>query len=385
MNVEDVRVSAAASGPRLDALIRLPGEPGFHLWFETEAPGADAPPYPGDVLAAALLPLAMTRREPLRIEAPVSDRLRRNLDTAQDILVRWIPGARRMDVQAHRPPAAGAMPGGRGVGAFFTGGVDSFYTLLKNLREHPAGDGALTHLVYVEGFDLHPSQRALLEQTREHLEAVARSTGRRLVWVRTNLRRLTDRRVRWDDMHGAALGAAGQAVSGVVRRVLVPSTFAYHQPRFLGSHPLLDHCWSGEGLEVVHDGAERTRGEKIAGWIASSDLALAHLRICWENRHGALNCGECDKCVRTMTALAAAGVLDRCRTFSVPLRAHNVLRMRSTRVGALMHFADNRRLLAVAPPGRRLLLVRAAVVIKLFLLRLRFAGRVLSGRTGFPF
>ena len=40
-----------------------------------------------------------------------------------------------------------------------------------------------------------------------------------------------------------------------------------------------------------------------------------HLRVCWQNVGTDLNCGRCEKCVRTMAMLAGAGVLDRCETF----------------------------------------------------------------------
>jgi hypothetical protein len=86
----------------------------------------------------------------------------------------------------------------------------------------------------------------------------------------------------------------------------------------LGSHPLLDPLWSTETTEFVHDGCEATRIEKAAV-IASDDIALKHLRVCWENRGGAYNCGRCEKCLRTMACLRTLGVLQRCSAFESPL------------------------------------------------------------------
>ena len=47
-------------------------------------------------------------------------------------------------------------------------------------------------------------------------------------------------------------------------------------------------------------------------------MALQHLRVCNQfkaYRPGALNCGKCEKCVRTMLALAALGVLHKTQAF----------------------------------------------------------------------
>lgn len=37
--------------------------------------------------------------------------------------------------------------------------------------------------------------------------------------------------------------------------------------------------------------------------------------MCYENIDQEYNCGKCEKCIRTMTNLAIAGLLDRCTTF----------------------------------------------------------------------
>jgi hypothetical protein len=66
-------------------------------------------------------------------------------------------------------------------------------------------------------------------------------------------------------------------------------------------------------LEVIHDGAEASRTEKIVRRIAGSALALETLNVCWEGEPGR-NCGACDKCLRTMIGLELAGCLGACST-----------------------------------------------------------------------
>ena len=59
---------------------------------------------------------------------------------------------------------------------------------------------------------------------------------------------------------------------------------------------------------VVHCAGRDTRLEKIRA-ISSEPLVQRHLRVCWKNVANHLNCGRCEKCVRTMLALDACGTL----------------------------------------------------------------------------
>ena len=96
---------------------------------------------------------------------------------------------------------------------------------------------------------------------------------------------------------------------------IASSADAEHQA-LRGSHLAIDHLWSTEALSFVHDGWEASRMNKIDWQIAHSPLALKHLRVCYNNEQQATyNCGKCEKCLRTMVSLYAAGVLDRAETF----------------------------------------------------------------------
>jgi hypothetical protein len=116
---------------------------------------------------------------------------------------------------------------------------------------------------------------------------------------------------------GAALAAVAHAFS---RRFTVVSTASTHDMsnlRHWGSHPLLDPNYSSIDLRVRFDSLAPSRLEKTA-LIADWDVALQHLRVC--NRYklyqpGRLNCGWCEKCLRTMLALLALGVLDQTSAF----------------------------------------------------------------------
>jgi hypothetical protein len=101
-------------------------------------------------------------------------------------------------------------------------------------------------------------------------------------------------------------------------KVYVPASQTYAQLFPLAPHPVLDPLWSNDTTAIVLDGCEASRIDK-ARRIAGCELALASLRVCYENRAGAYNCGRCEKCLRTMLNLYIAGALARCPTFDRPL------------------------------------------------------------------
>jgi hypothetical protein len=265
---------------------------------------------------------------PLVIEAEVSAMLLSAVRSIQDIYCLWEAerGRRltRIEVSAQatvRPRQASSSA------AFFSCGVDSFYTLLRNVRRYPPGDSRfIQELVLVHGFDIPLADRGLFEQVAHHAQNAAHHFGRHLMTVETNVRDAT-RIVDWGHYgHGAALASVGLALGRLVQTVFIPSTSAFVELRPWGSHPALDPFWSTEQVEFVHDGGEARRHEKIRV-IASSTAALQALRVCWETRAGAYNCGRCEKCLRTMIELQMCGALERAAEFPRAIQATAVERL----------------------------------------------------------
>lgn len=287
-------------------------------------------------LAAGLVP-AMASADVLSLPRPVSPRLLDATPRIQEIFGMWGPAFatefREVLVEAPR-----ARPdGGRadGVACFFSGGVDSFHTLLRHRDE-------ITAIIFVHGFDLPLSATDLRAQARDAVSRVAEGLSVELVEVETNLRSITDPMVSWEPYHGGALASVALLFQQRFARVLVPATRTYRNLLPWGSHPLLDPMWSTERTRLEHSGAGITRIAKVAA-IAGSELAMRHLRVCWENRDGAYNCGRCEKCVRTMLSLAAAGALGRCETLPEQIDPTLVASMDVGRSDGAMAFARENR------------------------------------------
>jgi hypothetical protein len=69
----------------------------------------------------------------------------------------------------------------------------------------------------------------------------------------------------------------------------------------------VDGLFSSQRVAVIHDGARYSRFQKVRE-LASWPGALTALRVCPGDPGKELNCGICEKCLRTRLELLAAGV-----------------------------------------------------------------------------
>lgn len=196
----------------------------------------------------------------------------------------------------------------RGVAACFSGGIDSFFTLLTHVNE-------IDDLLFVEGFDVPLGCEERLESCRQSVRAVADHLGKRACLVRTNLRShpLFDR-VDWGRTFGSAMAAVGHLLAGHIRTLYIPSSYAKKFDQFCGSHWTADRFHSSSALQVEHDGEAFSRPEKTR-FVAQQPIVQQQLRVCWENTASHWNCSRCEKCLRTRTHLLMLGVLDQFTVF----------------------------------------------------------------------
>lgn len=245
----------------------------------------------------------------MKLPGILSSRLFSAVPKIQDVFCVWdeelferisLDAETRRDGQAERAS---------GVASFFSGGVDSFYTLLKHRDE-------ITHLIFVHGFFGVPlTNWSLREQASQAAREVARQLGKTLIEVETNLFEFSYRAgVGWLLYNGAALASVGLLFQHLFRKVFIPSSYDYAGLVPFGSHPLVDPLWSTELTDFEHDVCEK-RIDKVA-YISEDEAAMRWLRVCNEGQIGAAtyNCGRCGKCLRTMISLQAAGSLQRCKT-----------------------------------------------------------------------
>jgi hypothetical protein len=251
--------------------------------------------------------------------------------------------------RTHSVPGAGMPPGN---GLFFSLGVDSFYSLLKNRRDHPSDTHTITHLLTLHGIDFpdQPWQDDFPPQFLANAQRVAEGTGAELLPIVSNVRRGVAALGTWPPQHGGALIASALALGPLLGHIHIAASTTYDRLYPWGSHPLLDPLWSTETLTVIHDGCELNTIDKTRV-IAElqPDLVMSTLRPC-AGFGGGYNCGACLKCLRTMLDLLQFGYLEQCQTLPHEI---DVDRLRVVlRPGGPVHVADfTRRLRALEVVG----------------------------------
>jgi hypothetical protein len=260
----------------------------------------------GDALLATMLLPAMHHGGTLRVPGPLSNRLLERSAEIQQVFLTWDrldwhTGLEPVRVELSVAPHHRASD--RRVGCFFSGGVDSFYSVLRCGNE-------VTDVVFVHGLDVPLDAPELRDRVAMAIRAAAEAMGKRVIEIETDVRRFSDPIVDWTRYHGSLLAGVGHLLSASFRKVYIPAsdTFATLSP--FGSHPLLDPLWTTEDLQIVHHGLEATRADKVA-FIADHDV-LQWLRVCPKLPRHSLNCGTCHKCLRTMAVLRLEGLLERC-------------------------------------------------------------------------
>ena len=114
----------------------------------------------------------------------------------------------------------------------------------------------------------------------------------------------------WLRAFSGPLAAVGHLLGSAAGRMLISSDGLGFEHPEVGARPSTDPLHSSASLQVEHVAFHVTRLEKIRA-IAGEPIVQQHLRVCWQNLDGRLNCGVCEKCVRTMLALDTCGLLGR--------------------------------------------------------------------------
>jgi len=313
LQIDDLRFASHGGVAELSAVFRSRTQTRKIFFRTPQSPVANC----GDpFVPAALLP-AMRGKLDIDLRCAVSEEILGAAGRVQAIERAWHP---RWDIVRLNAGATKANPvraSTKAVAAFFTGGVDSFFTLQKHRSE-------ITHLVFVAGFDVPLHRSALRQLITRELRRTAKEIGLPLVEVETNLREFSDNaQFSWEEQHGAALAAVAHFLAPSFDKIYIPSSYALPFLAPYGSHPGLDPMWNSSSLELLHDGVEATRFDKI-GALSSWDVAIRNLRVCWQLVEGQYNCCRCRKCLWTMAFLRAHGLLEKAATFPLGLDLHKL-------------------------------------------------------------
>lgn len=319
VNSTRARVSATVIWENCD-------RPTQEVYFETTAEFAeDLYANPNSWLLCSALAAMRYGETRIAIDAPISAEVKDGLINAMKCLIDWHGGDRRViPIEApietevlfsHKSPRAGAL---------FSGGIDALAMVRDNqlnfAPDHPRRiqDGILVYGVLEGENEQDPSFQNVVKA----VNTMAEDAGLNLIQVYTNayahFRDLDDDFSFWRfEYHGSFLAGISHAFAPRLSVASIASTYDFANLEPWGSHPLLDPLYSTTNLQVRHENAALSRLEKTK-LVGEWDIALKQLRVCNEKasyQAGNYNCGNCEKCVRTMTAFLSLGMLEQIDTF----------------------------------------------------------------------
>ncbi|MBA3011297.1 MAG: hypothetical protein KKF12_08375 [Proteobacteria bacterium] len=277
---------------------------------------------PDAFLVGCLLPALHLGEKRIFMDQEICPFLKEGLGVAMKILSHWTKGRyapigieakTRKDLAILSPPRTGMV---------MSGGMDSLAALRLNRLNYPKGHpGYVKDSFFLHGFDIggveeRGSKYHVFDRAMDAILKITRDAGTSLVPVYTNIRHLCDERELWlNSFFGAVLAAMAHTFGNRINLMFVGSSYDIPNLHPCGSHPLLDPEYSSYGLRIRHRDYEMSRLEKIQ-IVSQWDTAFQNFRVCLANVSDQLNCGKCEKCVRTMTELTALGVLQKTRAFA---------------------------------------------------------------------
>ena len=329
MKIENLRIEQHGSSVRSIATLIWENRDrsAQDIYFETtEEFASDLSCNPHAFLIAGIIPAMRYGEARIAIDEAICPQLREGLITNMNWLSHWY-GEGRQPIPIKAPVQSKLTARGTPdrAGLLFSGGVDSLAALRNNRlhfpKEHPKSikDGLLAYGLLKGEDEFNPAFKRVIGAVSE----IARDADMTLIPINTNIyTHLRDLDLDFSfwryEYQGAALSSIGHAFSNRLSTVSIAATYDLANLDVWGSHPLLDANFSDSNVQIQHENLALSRLAKTK-LIADWDVALKNLRVCNKSQiyeHNRLNCGKCEKCVRTITALLALNLLHKTDTFS---------------------------------------------------------------------
>ena len=202
--------------------------------------------------------------------------------------------------------------------AFFSGGVDSFNTLISHVKENPT-------LITLWGSDVKLNDFDGWNKVKAHSLNTAKKFNCQNLFIRSSFRYVINEGALSQEViplcgdgwwHGFqhGIGIIGHAAPYTylrkISKLYIASTYTEKDKGnyTCASDPTIDnHVKVGKCI-TIHDGYEFERQDKvrrICEYKRTSGIEI-NLRVCWESAGGG-NCCHCEKCYRTILEILAEG------------------------------------------------------------------------------
>lgn len=235
-----------------------------------------------------MLPVCMKLGENLEVSGTITSTALGAFHRAQEELLIAHPHLKKISLIYEVDLEEDKSKRDRTVGSFFSGGLDSTFTVDK-VKE-------IETLIGVWGLDISLKNEKHWILSKDLLEKYSQATGKDLILVKTNIREISNGLLSWGaDYHGTVLSGIAKALSNQLEKVYISSTH-FEETKRWGQFPSLSKAFSTDTQELEEYGAV-VRTEKALALANRPETTL--IRVCYRNKTGLANCGVCQKCIRT--------------------------------------------------------------------------------------
>lgn len=305
------RITEDKNSCLLKSVIELPDNTKYDMWFKVEKEYKDyLCTEKSDAFLVALIPYFVKHNYNVEVKGNISSKLYYQLTSYLLPLLVKTFHKNKITIETG---LTDEVFGGKGVGASISCGVDSFYTLLKHKNcKDPAYN--ITHLTFFNAGSCGEyggeEARKLYYQRLERIKKFCEEYNYKLITVDTNMNELI--MMNHEKTHTFRTLACVLALERLFSKYYFASGLGFD-----GSHideedtayyDILNmSCLTTENITFYISGIEVSRSEKVQ-YISDFEETYKYLNVCVLTDE---NCGICEKCIRTMTALEAIGRLEK--------------------------------------------------------------------------
>ena len=219
---------------------------------------------------------------------------------------------------------------------FFSGGVDSTSSLITVKKSKPI-------LITIWGSDIWDYDELGWKEAKETVERFGKQFELENRYLKSNFRKFINEQeltkesqIKLKDSwwHGVqhGIGLLGHVAPYAYKYNIVthyiPATYTKKDKKVTcASYPTIDESVKFANCNIVHEGFDKTRQQKIQNicdYCKKTNMKL-NLRVCYMERGTKLNCCHCEKCYRTILGIIAEKQDPRLYGFAVEKEVlHNI-------------------------------------------------------------
>ncbi|MCG8589493.1 MAG: hypothetical protein MJE66_09400 [Proteobacteria bacterium] len=303
------------------------------LYFETSEDYADSFEARPESFLMACVPLACWYGEArVQLRGPICPVLFENAAACAHVMRRFYPELRPPKIEVELGLEARKPPQPTRTAAMMSGGVDALALLRMNRLDYPLdhphsireavcvfGLHGFDHDVDgADGADPVPERLAAWEMLFGRLAGLAEREKFSLVPLYTNVRSFCPDYLVWSTAVYSPLTVAGvHCLTGRFDRLLLASDGVGVESEDCAASQYLYHCFSSAALDVHGELDVVSRQERLE-LLSQWEEGRALMQPChWVElpEPDEINCGHCEKCVRTMLGLLLTGTLEATEAF----------------------------------------------------------------------